>query len=172
MAAGRLFRDGGFRAWLHRPGSAAAGRALPIPCSRPQPGSFTRLETKPRGLCSLAALGYNYFLFFFVLPLAESKAGERGGGISILGLENPDLQSPAPPFSAPSRNGWRSFPNSQLPGRGKLPARPPGGGEGAGSAPRLPAGPKLSRRGAGLISRPLPRERLPLRQLGRGVRGK
>lgn len=154
------------------PAAPRRGAPCPFPALAPSPAHSPVWKQSREAFALWLRWDITIFFFFFVLPLAESKAGERGGGISILGLENPDLQSPAPPFSAPSRNGWRSFPNSQLPGRGKLPARPPGGGEGAGSAPRLPAGPKLSRRGAGLISRPLPRERLPLRQLGRGVRGK
>lgn len=62
-AVGCLFRAPGYPFVLHRPGSTAAGRARLTPCSRPQPGPFPRLETKPSGLCTRAARGF--FLFFY-----------------------------------------------------------------------------------------------------------
>lgn len=103
-AAVCFFRVPGFPVWFHRPGSAAAGRALFTPCSRSHPGAFPRQETKPSGLCTRAALGFNFFFFLLGLLLAEYKAEEGGGG-----EEYRFLTSKIQPFRAPhpisSRHG-------------------------------------------------------------------
>lgn len=67
----------GFTSWqLPRWGSPVRG-----PCSRLQHSAFPRRETKPSGLCTPTTLRFNFFFFFlFRLSLAQSKAGESGGG--------------------------------------------------------------------------------------------
>lgn len=100
--AGCLFRAMGFPTRLHRRGSAAAGRALLTPCSRPRPGAFPRLETKPSGLCTRAASGFNFFFSFRTSSGRVHGWGEgTRRGLSILGLQNPALPSPTPPSSEP-----------------------------------------------------------------------
>lgn len=130
---------------------AAPRRGAPCssPARAPSPMNSPPGNKAERPLHSGSALRFNFFSPLFGLPLALFPAGEGWGrgGIPILGLQDPALSSPTPPFPTARLISGRDFPTRRSTGGGKVPALQPGGGEAAGSAPLTPRWVKAAPRG-------------------------